>query len=145
MLDLYKNIKKYRLERQLTQSQLADLVGYSDKGMISRIENGKVDLPQSQIAKFASALGVSPSDLMGWDGKSQITLSKDDYQKFTKIISSLMETEILIPEALPKIPLSDDEITLIKLYRKADPETQIMVKRMLVYSEKYKEEEDNNG
>jgi len=67
MLELYENIKKYRLERHLTQSQLADLVGYSDKGMISRVENGKVDLPQSQIQKFADALNVTPKDLMGWD------------------------------------------------------------------------------
>lgn len=67
MLELYKNIRKYRLERQMSQSRLAELVGYSDKGMISRIENGKVDIPQSQIEKFAKALNVSPGNLMGWD------------------------------------------------------------------------------
>lgn len=67
MLQLYKNIKQRRLELGLSQTELAKLVGYADKGMISRIENGKVDLPQSQIEKFAIALQTSPSYLMGWE------------------------------------------------------------------------------
>ena len=50
----------------MSQSRLAELVGYADKGMISRIENGKVDLPQSQIEKFATALKTTPACLMGW-------------------------------------------------------------------------------
>ena len=66
MLDLYKNIKKYRIENNLSQSELAAKVGYADKTMISRIENGNVDLPQSKIVEFANALGVTPGTLMGW-------------------------------------------------------------------------------
>lgn len=43
MLETYKNIKKLRLERGWTQTELAQRTGYADKGTISRIENGKVD------------------------------------------------------------------------------------------------------
>ena len=71
MLELYKNIKKRRQELGMTQSDLAEKLGYSDKSMIAKIENGKVDLAQSKIVAFANALKVSPSDLMGWnDGDS---------------------------------------------------------------------------
>ena len=66
MLELYKNIKKRRLELGMTQSDLAEKLGYSDKSMIAKIENGKVDLAQSRILAFADALKMSPSDLMGW-------------------------------------------------------------------------------
>ena len=67
MLQLYKNIKKRRLELQLTQTDLAIKLGYADKSMIAKIEKGLVDLPQSKILAFADTLQISPSDLMGWE------------------------------------------------------------------------------
>ena len=67
MTDLYKNIKNRRIELRMTQTELAQKVGYADKGMISRVENGKVDLSQSQIIKFAEALEIDPGALMGWN------------------------------------------------------------------------------
>lgn len=66
MLDLYRNIKKRRNELGLTQSELAKRMGYADKSMIAKIENGKVDLQQSKIVAFAKALNTTPGDLMGW-------------------------------------------------------------------------------
>lgn len=76
MTELYRNIKNRRLELKLTQTELAEKVGYADKGMISRVENGKVDLSQSQILKFADALETTPSQLMGWESKEFNNLSK---------------------------------------------------------------------
>ncbi len=67
MLELYKNIKARRNELGLTQTDLALALGYSDKSMISRIEKGRVDLPQSKIVEFAKALHTTPSILMGWE------------------------------------------------------------------------------
>ena len=67
MLQLYKNIKNRRTELHLTQSELADKMGYADKSMIAKIEKGLVDLPQSKILAFADVLQISPSDLMGWE------------------------------------------------------------------------------
>lgn len=65
MLDLYKNIKICRLSRGWSQTELAKKAGYSDKSMISKIENGAVDLSQSQIAKFAEVFGLTPAELFG--------------------------------------------------------------------------------
>lgn len=72
MLDLYKNIKDRRLQLGLTQSELAAKLGYSDKTIISKIENGMVDMTQSRIIKFAEALKTTPSHLMGWDIKQNL-------------------------------------------------------------------------
>lgn len=70
MLQLYKNIKKLRLEQKMTQSDLAQKLGYTDKSMISKIERGEVDLSQSKIVSFANILGVTPGDLMGFEKPS---------------------------------------------------------------------------
>lgn len=68
MLQLYKNIKSRRIELNMTQTDLAKLLGYADKSMIAKIEKGAVDLPQTKILAFANALHISPGDLMGLDG-----------------------------------------------------------------------------
>lgn len=69
MLDLYKNIKQRRTELGLSQSELAEKIGYSDKSMISRIESGMIDLSQSKIIEFANILNTTPGALMGWEIK----------------------------------------------------------------------------
>lgn len=65
MLNLYKNIRFYRRKNDWSQDELARRVGYADKSMVSKIEKGLVDLPQSAILKFADVFGVAPGDLMG--------------------------------------------------------------------------------
>jgi len=56
-------IKSLREERKMSQSALAELVGYKDKTAIAKVEAGKVDLPQSKITAFAKALGTTTSYL----------------------------------------------------------------------------------
>lgn len=68
MLELYTNIKNRRIELHLTQSELAQKMGYADKSMIAKIEKGLVDLPQSKIIAFAKALDTKPGTLMGLSG-----------------------------------------------------------------------------
>ena len=91
MLQLYKNIKKRRLELQLTQTDLASKLGYADKSMIAKIEKGLVDLPQSKILAFADVLQISPSDLMGWEqvdaNFSGKEAPKEIYDKFRNNVS----------------------------------------------------------
>ena len=68
MLELYSNIKKYRIDSGMTQDELAKRTGYTDRSSIAKIEKGDVDLPQSKIILFAKALKVSPGELMGNTG-----------------------------------------------------------------------------
>lgn len=70
MLELYKNIKRLREEKGLSQDALAKLTGYTDRSSIAKIEKGQVDLQQSKINLFAKALGTTSSDLVGWDNQS---------------------------------------------------------------------------
>lgn len=67
MLKLYENIKKYRKALGLTQTELAELVGYTDGSMITKIESGKVDISRSKVFEFAKVLQTTPVVLMGLD------------------------------------------------------------------------------
>lgn len=92
MLELYKNIKKRRLELGMTQSDLAEKLGYSDKSMIAKIESGKVDLAQSKIIAFADALRATPSDLMGWNEDSTDAETYYTNPETAKLAQELFET-----------------------------------------------------
>lgn len=98
MLQLYKNIKNRRKELGMTQSELAKKLGYTDKSMISKIENGSIDLPQSKIIAFANALDISPSDLMGWEDEPA-----KDTEALIKNIPNLMPIPYSSSRTVPLI------------------------------------------
>lgn len=70
MLELYKNIKRLREAKGMSQDALAKLTGYTDRSSITKIEKGQVDLQQSKIDLFARALGTTSRELVGWDDLS---------------------------------------------------------------------------
>lgn len=65
MLILYKNIKERRMELGMSQQELAEKSGYTDRSSIAKIETGKVDLTQSKIKAIADALNTTSAALMG--------------------------------------------------------------------------------
>lgn len=58
-------IKELREKLGMSQSQLAELVGYTNRSSIAKVEKGMVDLPETKIAAFAKALNVTPAFLLG--------------------------------------------------------------------------------
>ena len=95
MLTLYKNIKNLREELGMSQDELAEKAGYTSRSSIAKIEKGLVDLQQSKIISFANALGVTPSQLMGWDDSS--------YKNQTTTIAAHKDGENFTPDELAKI------------------------------------------
>lgn len=67
MSEIYDRIKRRRLELGLTVEELAQRMGYKDKSSISKIENGKADIPQSKVVAFARALNTTTAYLIGAD------------------------------------------------------------------------------
>lgn len=63
-MDLYIKIKQLREKRGLSQQELAEMTGYSNRSAIARIENGSIDIPQSKIMAFCKALKTTPEYLM---------------------------------------------------------------------------------
>lgn len=60
-------IKARRQELKMSQREMAARLGYTDHTTLTRIEAGKVDLPQSRIMKIAEVLDVTPGYIMGWE------------------------------------------------------------------------------
>ena len=50
----------------MTLDELASKVGYSDKSTLSRVENGKTDMPLKKLDKIAQVLDVTPAYLIGF-------------------------------------------------------------------------------
>ncbi len=59
---LGNNLKTIRTAKNITQSELAELIGV-DKSFVSNIENGKNNPTLSTIASLAKALKVSVDEL----------------------------------------------------------------------------------
>jgi transcriptional regulator with XRE-family HTH domain len=59
-----EKIRKYRLAKGMTQSELAFECGDKDWSQISRMERGLVNFSISYLLLFAEILNVSPKDLL---------------------------------------------------------------------------------
>lgn len=68
-----ERIKKRREELGMTQTELANKIGYSSYSTIAKIESGDNNLKQSKIKAFADALETTPAYIMGWDDKQEPT------------------------------------------------------------------------
>lgn len=62
---MQNNIKRLRLERGMSQQDLADAVGAKTWQTISNIERGVSGLNEKKVAKYAEALGVQPWEIIG--------------------------------------------------------------------------------
>lgn len=65
-MNIGDRVKRLRIEKGMTQEQLADKLGYKSKSSVTHIENGR-DIPRSLVVRLADILGTSPAYLMGWE------------------------------------------------------------------------------
>ena len=95
MENMFTRIKQRRIELGMTQDELANKTGYSDKSAISHLEKGELDPPQSKIIALADALKTTPAYLMdGYDIESiynQIQIM-DDFDRMI-LINRLIKEE----------------------------------------------------
>ena len=71
------NIRRIRLEKGMTQKQVAQACGTAD-AYIRAYELGKYNPKPSTVAKIAKALGVTPAELYGRDERGE----RDAYTEF---------------------------------------------------------------
>ena len=131
MSELHKNIKKLRIDRNWTQQELADRVGYTSKSVISRIEKGTVNIPASQIQKFAEVFGVTTSELLG-DRTPIQTYSQEVYTitpETMKLAATLEDLEEGEPFEVIRIGKSFRIIKMPKMQKPKAP----LPKRVVVH------------
>lgn len=99
------NIRRIRKEKGWTQAELAKVLNVSQQ-MIGQFENNKNPPKLETVEKIASALGVTPFDLMGfdyWDQKNpDIGKEVAESKGFEAYLKSL-------GYALEEIPEGNDE------------------------------------
>ena len=103
-------IKKRRVQLGLSQTELANKLGFKSKASISRIELGVQSLPQNKILEMAKALDVSPEYLMGW--RNTLESSSDSKvivnNKSHDTLDTTMDPLRIIINATDLITLSND-------------------------------------
>lgn len=111
---LSERIKQRREKLEMSQAELARLLGYSDRSTIAKIEKGANDITQSKIEAFARALRTTPAYLMGWEndsGEQDLGLTALDVAKWLnaspEMVDAVMEDmgwpDATNPEILSKI------------------------------------------
>ena len=96
--DVGARICALRKQLGITQDALAQMVGYTSRSSINKIEKGLVNLPQSKIAEIASALFTTPAALMGWEEENS-----PEEPKLTEGERMLLELFRQIPETQQKV------------------------------------------
>jgi len=89
-MSIGQRIKQRRTELGWSQRDLAEKMGYNNNSTVARIENGKVDIPQSRIVKFSEVLGVSIGYLMGWEEE----IKKDPVGMVERHFEIIMDEDI---------------------------------------------------
>lgn len=67
-----ERVRACRIEKGMTQTELAKKLGYKSKSSVAHIENGR-DIPRSMVVTLAGVLDTTPSHLMGWDVPTEQT------------------------------------------------------------------------
>ncbi len=106
-MNIGEKIKAKRTELGWSQRDLAAKMKYSNHSTIGKIENGKVDIPQSKIVQFAEVLGVTVAYLMNWEevqkknnATADIVLRLRSDKEFFDLVESL---DKLKPEQLASV------------------------------------------
>ena len=157
---LYENIRKRRIELNMSQQALAEAVGYSGKSMISQVENGLIDLPITMVKKFAEVLQIEPGDLMGWDDfeivhDGNIIYNEQELKdKYREELKEELKEEIF-NDLMIKISDGDenkvdfgnaetDPLKLYEMYQKSSPEIQSAVELLLKSAQQSPESPQKN-
>ena len=89
--ELGQRIKARRKALGISQQELAESVGYTDKGMISRIEAGKISLPMDRMVEIANALSTPVSTFFDTTVVVEVSPSK---RKLIESLDNLSDEQI---------------------------------------------------
>lgn len=93
--EIGQRIKKLREQKNLSQLELAKLLGYSNNSIISKIENGDTEVSIHQMDKLKGIFGVSIEYLYyGVDEKNVIN-KKDEITKTVNVITNFNKMELI--------------------------------------------------
>ena len=97
-----ERIKQRRQELNITQQELALMLGYKDRSAVCQVEKDKNNsITTERVAAFAKALNCRPADLMGWD----IDSDDHDPQEVEKALELYEQYQHAIPEVQKSVEI----------------------------------------
>lgn len=139
LIEFGNRVKELRLEKEMSQDELAKKCGYGSRSTINKIELGINDIPQSKIKAIAEALNVSVGTLLCWDEMD----SSHDTKKLQKEVEQI-ELDSTIEKKYGK-PAFDILSMFVQLDIEDQAEIRGEIKQMLK-GEKYSvKKESSNG
>lgn len=109
-MTLGDRVKLLRIQKGMTQLELAQKMGYKSKTSISHIENGR-DIPRAMVVTLAQLLDTTPAYLMGWENeKSDIVLPENNSSPTVKDGRSELHDDI--------DKLSESDVAFVRAYIK---------------------------
>ena len=113
-----QRVKKLRIEKGLTQTELAEKLGYRSKSSVAHIENGR-DIPRSMVVALSDILDTTPAYLMGWEDPEDKKSAPAEDDRSKKIKEVMEKIGQLSDSDLVQI---DDFISFIASKSKSDAE-----------------------
>lgn len=143
-MTLYERIRHRREQLGISQGQLAEELGYTNRSTIAKIESGKNDITQSKIVAFAHALSTTPQYLMGWtddpydyDNDPNGVLSEipgNAYRELVKLhpddpegVWHAWQAIVNDHDTPPTYDITPPEYEMVCAYRVADDDTKSIV------------------
>lgn len=112
MSSIGDRIRIRREQLNLSQSELAQKLGFKSRSSINKIELDQRNLTQSKIKAIADALDTTPSYIMGWEELDQtvdLTALKKDVEAVAVTSDMIRDQFGAVPaEALELFVLLDD-------------------------------------
>ena len=99
-VNLGKRIALYRELAGLTQTELAEKVGYKDRTSIAKIESGTVKIPMKKLAKIAEVLNTS----------IQVLCLKEESEASEEVIKMTDYNEIFKKSVILLTKLDDEQL-----------------------------------
>lgn len=95
MTTIGDRIKARRLELDMSQDELARLVGYKSRSSINKIESDGRLLPQRKIMEIAYVLNTTPAYIMGWEESNEtespsVTLTPRDERQIAADLEKML-------------------------------------------------------
>lgn len=87
-------IREHRIQKGLSQDELAKKLGYKSRSSINKIELGLQDIPKNKVSSFARILSIQPESLINWnetfnETNRRIEKTINDKLSFSNFIESI--------------------------------------------------------
>ena len=102
--DLGNKIKLLRIQNGYTQGELANLLGYTSRSTIAKIEKGLIDIPQSKINQISDLFSVPQAFLLSVEDltKNTVSLNSANFNKSYELEDEDFKAVLNILEKLKK-------------------------------------------